>query len=199
MVGKAVLSSPIIRVLFPRDASNASKLLIYGCGAIVAFSAASITNAILHGLGRMSIPIKNSILALIAHTGLLLVLIKFFELDEYAVTVSYMVFGLIVSALNLVDIQAIMRRERAGTHASIRQMYVFPLIASLVMGFFVWLSYTGMRSVLPNFAALILSVLIGMFIYLICVLKMHVINTNEYADLPMGKRIERLGKKLHLL
>ena len=54
-------------------------------------------------------------------------------------------------------------------------------------------------SAIDTLIAMIFALVIGMFIYLICVQKMHVINTNEYADLPMGKRIERLGKKLHLL
>lgn len=199
MVGMAVLSTPIIRVLFPKDASNASKLLICGCGAIVAFSAASITNAVLHGLGRMSIPIKNSIIALIIHTVILLALIKGFELDEYGVVVSYMVFGFIVSGLNLLDIQNILRKNRSGAQTSIRQMYVFPLIASLIMGGFVWLAYIVLKRVLPSFVALLASVLIGMLIYLICVLKMNVINEHEYADLPMGKRMQRFGKRLHLI
>ena len=189
MIGMAVLATPIIRVLFPKD----------GCGAIVAFSAASITNAILHGLGRMSIPIKNSIIALFIHTGLLLVLIKVFELDEYAVVISYMVFGLIVSALNLIDIRRIMYHNRPISANVIKQTYIFPLFASLIMGALVYFSFLGIQKVLPRIVALLLSVFIGMLAYLIIVLKMHVVNENEYADLPMGKRIERLGRRLHLL
>ncbi|MBO4476932.1 MAG: polysaccharide biosynthesis protein [Lachnospiraceae bacterium] len=199
MIGMAVLATPIIRILFPKDASNASKLIVYGCAAIVAFSAASITNAILHGLGRMSIPIKNSIIALVIHTGLLVVLIKVFELDEYAVVISYMVFGLIVSALNLIDIRRIMYHNRPISANVIKQTYIFPLVASLIMGVLVYFSYIGIQKVLPRIVALLLSIFIGMLAYLIIVLKMHVVNENEYADLPMGKRIERLGRKLHLL
>ena len=130
---------------------------------------------------------------------ILLALIKGFELDEYGVVVSYMVFGFIVSGLNLLDIQNIMRKNRSGAQTSIRQMYVFPLIASLIMGGFVWLVYIVIKRVLPSFVALLASVLIGMLIYLICVLKMHVINEHEYADLPMGKRMQRFGKRLHLI
>ena len=199
MIGMAVLSKPIIRTLFPKDASNASELLVIGCGAIVAFSAASITNAILHGLGRMSIPIKNSIIALLIHTGLLFLLVKIFTLDEYAVVISYMVFGLVVSALNLLDIRIILYHERSVSSVSLKKIYLFPLIASAIMGGIVYVSYMGLSAVLHRIIALVLSILIGMLVYLICVLKMHVVDEDEFGDLPMGKRIERFGRKLHLL
>jgi len=199
MIGMGVLAKPIIRVLFRGDASNASKLLLIGCGAIVAFSIASITNAILHGLGNMAIPIKNSFLALIVHTVLLVFLIQSFHLDEYAVVITYMVFGFTVSGLNLLDIRKIVFRGKRLSPTVIKQTYLFPLFASVVMGGFVYVAHLGLRKILPGAIALILSILIGMLVYLILILKMHVINKNEFDDIPMGKRIERFGKKLRLL
>ena len=110
-----------------------------------------------------------------------------------------MVFGLIVSVLNLVDIRRIMYHNRPISANVIKQTYIFPLFASLIMGVLVYFSYIGIQKVLPRIVALLLSIFIGMLAYLILVLKLHVVNENEYADLPMGKRIVRLGRKLHLL
>mgnify|MGYP000990547022 FL=1 len=57
-VGLAVLSEPIITMLFGRN-ETATMLLRIGSIAVVLYSLSTITNAVLQGTNHMSLPVKN--------------------------------------------------------------------------------------------------------------------------------------------
>lgn len=193
-VGMSALSQPIISVLFSSDNSNATQLLLYGSLSIVFFSMATITNSILHGMGKMMLPVKHALIALAAHVVLLCVLLYGFKLDEYAVVFAYMLFGLVVWVLNMLFLsQQVMYR------VSYMKLLVLPALVSAVMGILVFFINRLISQFVWNWLALLLAIFVGMMFYLVCILKLSVVDDDDLYELPFGQRLLNLAHRLHLL
>lgn len=54
------------------------------------FSLSTLSNGLLQGIGRMKEPIKNAIIALVLHLGLLAALMFLFDLNIFAQSLSQM-------------------------------------------------------------------------------------------------------------
>ncbi len=193
-IGMAALAKPMISVLFPSDASNANKLLLWGSLAIVFFSMATITNSILHGMGKMMLPVKHALIAFVAHAILLCILLYGFKLDEYAVVISYMLFGLVVWVLNMMFLN-----RQVLYYISIVKLLVLPAVVSVVMGVIVYFLYQLLSGFLWNWLALILVIVVGMIFYLACILKLSVVDDDDLYELPMGQKLLSLARRLHLI
>lgn len=84
-VGMGVLASPILQLLFRDSSELAAGMLQLGAVSIVFFSLSTLSNGLLQGINRMREPVKNALIALVLHIGLLVVLMYVFKLNIYAV------------------------------------------------------------------------------------------------------------------
>ena len=68
-VGMAVLSYPIMGVLFPQKATimTATLLLALGSPAIIFYGLSTLTNGILQALGEVNVPLRNAAFSLVCH------------------------------------------------------------------------------------------------------------------------------------
>ncbi|CBK74679.1 hypothetical protein CIY_19640 [Butyrivibrio fibrisolvens 16/4] len=60
----------------------------------------TLSNGILQGLDKMNIPVKNALIALVAHVLFLLVLMEVFDLHIYAVIIANAFYALLMCFLN---------------------------------------------------------------------------------------------------
>ena len=194
-VGMGILASPILQLLFRDSSETAAHMLQVGAVTILFFSLSTLSNGLLQGIGRMKEPIKNAIIALVLHLGLLAALMFLFDLNIFAVVIANAAFGLIMCILNAGSI-----RRYSGYHQEIRKTFFVPAIAAAGMGVVVWLVYHGILYVLRvNAVATLLSIVIGAAVYAVLLLLLKGLNEQEILRFPKGRMLADVAKKMHLL
>lgn len=108
-VGIGVLASPILQLLFRDSSELAASMLQLGAVSIVFFSLSTLSNGLLQGINRMREPVKNALIALVLHIGLLVVLMYVFKLNIYAVVYANAFFGLLMCVLNAHSVKKLQR------------------------------------------------------------------------------------------
>ena len=194
-VGMAVLASPILVMLFGDARQLGAIMLQVGALSIIFYSISTLSNGILQGIDRLSVPIKNAVIAHILHIALMLILMLGFHLGIYAVIISNMAFGFFMCVLNGKSIA-----RYAKYRQEFRKTFFMPAIASLIMGVFVWLGYKLFMLIgLGNTIATLVSICLGVIVYLFAVLKLRVVTIRELRTFPKGDSIIRLLRRLHLI
>ena len=194
-VGLTVLASPIIKLLFRSDNSQAHMYLTVGAIAVVFFSLSTVTNAILQGLGKMNIPVRNALISLAFHVAILAGVLWKLNMGIYGVILSYIFFGMFMGTLNLFSIGKYLNLQY-----SILKVYVLPSIAAILMGAAAYGVYHGIYQVMAsNVVSTLVAVFVAIIVYGFLILLFRCMDEVELYDLPMGGRIVTLAKKLHLL
>lgn len=205
MVGLAVLGSDLVALLFGSGASaaNAGKMLIYGALAVLFFAYATISNGILHGLGHMFATVRNALIALAVHLVVLALSLWVMGWNINGVVFSYTVFGFVVSILNYFSIV-----EASNFHGSLVKTYLLPFAASLVMGMCVYIvNFLFTRGVgavihhetLVRLISVTISIVAGILVYFVAAIVFHAVDESDLLDMPMGVRMIRIAKRMHLL
>ncbi len=194
-VGLAVLSGPIMNLLFSGDNTEASAMMLWGSSAVVFFSLSTVTNGVLQGINHLRSPILNALISLVIHTVVLAVLLWGFDAGIYGVVAANIVFGASMCVLNALSIRRIMDYRQ-----EIRKTFLLPLLASAVMGAVVWGVYELVHmAVGSNLLSILVSIVLGIFIYFIMLLLSKCLDEVELSGLPFGRRLAAFGKWLHLL
>ncbi len=194
-VGLAVLSGPVMNLLFSGDNTEASSMMLWGSSAVVFFSLSTVTNGVLQGINHLRAPITNALISLVIHVVVLAVLLWGLDLGIYGVVAANIVFGACMCVLNALSIRRIMNYQQ-----EIRKTFLLPLLSSAVMGAVVWGIYQLVyMAVSSNLLAIVLSILIGVIIYFIMLLLSKCLDEAELYNLPFGRRLTSFGRWLHLL
>ncbi len=194
-VGMGVLASPILQLLFRDSSELAASMLQLGAVSIVFFSLSTLSNGLLQGINRMREPVKNALIALVLHIGLLVVLMYVFKLNIYAVVYANAFFGLLMCVLNAHSV-----KKYSGYRQEIRRTFVIPGISALIMGVAVYLSYQlALYLFRVNAIATVFSILIGVIVYAVVLLLLKGLTEEEILKFPKGAALVRLARKMHLL
>src|SRR5699024_100431 len=128
MVGLMILADPVIHLLFRNDTSSAALYLMVGSVAVLFFSLATVTNGILQGINKMTVPVKNAVIALGVHILLFYLVTWKMNIGIYGVIVSYVGFGICMATLNCFAIT-----KYLGYQQNILKLYILPLLSAVVM------------------------------------------------------------------
>ena len=99
-VGMGVLASPILQLLFQDSRKMPELMMQIGAVSIIFYSLSTLSNGILQGINRMNIPVKNALITLILHMGVLVVLMYGLDLNIYAVVWANTFFSFFMCILN---------------------------------------------------------------------------------------------------
>ncbi len=194
-VGMAVLANPIMRLLFSTTNDLAGHLLQAGAISIIFYSISTLSNAVLQGIDRMRVPIRNALIALAANIVSLPISLYVFDLNIYAMIVGNIVFSLVMCILNALSV-----RRYSGFHPNIMKTFIKPAVASVLMGVIVYVIYMVIYKALnSNAAAAIIAIVAGIISYAVILLLVKGLTEEELRSFPMGSRIIRIAKKFHLL
>lgn len=194
-VGLMTLSHPIIKLLFPSDNSQAYIYLLVGGIAVIFFSLATLTNGILQGIDKMSVPVIHAGISLVIHVAIIVVLLWGLRMDIYAIIFSYVVFALVMATLNCRAISKFL-----GYHQSIKRIYLLPSVSAVIMGVWCVLGQKFFEMLLGSEKFAVLpTIVIAVFVYFIALCLTKGITKEELKDMPMGMRLYRLAVKLHLM
>lgn len=194
MVGCMVLARPVLDLLFSGNNKVPTLLLITGSVTIVFYSLSTITNAMLQGVNRMTIPIRNAAISLVIHLVALFIMLVAFKMIIFAVIGGTIVFSFSMCVLN----QRALHRE-IGYKQEKMKTFVIPLMASIIMGVVALISQMILEIILPPKIATVLTLFVAVIVYGVALLLLGGLTEEEILAMPKGHLLVKVLKKVHLL
>ncbi|KIR01880.1 Stage V sporulation protein B [Lachnospiraceae bacterium TWA4] len=198
-IGLFALADPVMSLLFagtPKTNPLAATLVQMGCITVLMYSFSTITNGILQGIGKVSTPAKNALVALVGHIIVLAVCLWIFKLDVYGVVISDIVFGLFMNILNYYSI----RKEMTSFHLEIRKTFFLPFVSAVIMGGFTLVAYDACHFLChSNAISTVFAIAVAVAVYAVALIKTHAMEEEDLRNFPKGRVLVRIAKKAHLL
>lgn len=200
-VGIAILSYPVIKILYPGgNVRDAAILLSIGAVSVIFYSLSTVTNGVLQGLGKASLPVIHAAVALGVNVAVTYITVGILNIGVYGIVSATVLYSLTVMVLNAFSI-----RKHIGYVHQVRQ-FLIPLRAALVMGICVAAIYWGPSMLLPGFFSRYLpgavlcavSVFAGIIVYFLVFGKSPDLTDDDLRKMPMGTRLLGLLRKLHI-
>ena len=194
-VGMGVLAGPIMQLIFHDSSELSANLMQIGAFAVVFFSLSTVTNAVLQGIDRMSKSVTHSAISLVLHVILVYLMLEYLDWNVYGLVIGNVTFALVVCILNWYSIgRALHYRQE------IKTTFILPLLAATIMGAAAWGTYQGIYALTShNTIAMLISVPVAMIIYAILIVIFRAVTEDELPEMPFGRRLLSLFRRLHLL
>lgn len=194
-MGLTVLGGPINLMLFNDNTDIGGKIMVFSIITVIAFSLSTISNAILQGIDRLKVPIKNSAISIVIHLIVLPILLIVFKLNIYAVVIGDFTFGMTVSIFNAYSI-----KKYTGYKQEIKNTFIKPLICSVFMGLGAISSYKLLFYLLPyNTLCTLVGIVVAVAIYGISLIITKTVTEDELYSMPKGTLIVKILKKLRFM
>ncbi|MBO7364551.1 MAG: polysaccharide biosynthesis protein [Lachnospiraceae bacterium] len=195
--GMMTIGGNLASLLFSSIDDEARLYLAVGGIAIIFYSLSTVTNAILQGINEMGRPVLHALISLVAHTALLVLLLYVFKIGIFAVIVSYVLFSLVMSVLNLVSIYRLTgyRMDPIRAIAIPAGLSLIVVLICFLVSFITTRFLTGNRA---NLVIVLVSVVLGAAVYFIGILYSGVFTRKQLEQLPFGKHIAAISDRLHL-
>ena len=199
-VGLAVLSYPVIRIMYPTgDVRGAAILLAMGAVSVIFYSLSTVTNGVLQGLGHPGDPVKNAAIALCLNVIAAVLLVGFTPAGVYGILAATVLYAAAVMVLNAVSL-----KKYLDYRHDLDRLLIQPLKAAALMGAAVaviyWLPARLLPGVFGRYLAsavlTLIAVLAGILIYVIFYTRTTRMTDEEIRKLPFGTKILVLLKKL---
>jgi len=194
--GLGFLSYPILMLMFGHaEDTLGPELLSIGCMAVVFFALSTLTNGVLQGINRMRKPVQHSAVALVIHIAAVVIMLKVFDMGIYGMVIGNMLYGLLVCIFNWISIS-----KELGYKQEILRTFILPAVCSLIMGGTAFGIYKlineGTGSIVK---ALIPAVAVAVIIYAVLIVKTGTVNEKELLNMPKGRKLVGLFKKLRIM
>lgn len=193
-VGFLVLAEPILNLLYRGDNKTAAMMLRIGAITVVFSCLSTVMNAILQGLNKMSAPVKNAAISLGVHLVLTFLMLVMLKWNIYAVIVGDVIFSIIMCALNAKSI-----RDAIAYVQEKKMTFVIPGIAAMIMGVAGFLVHLILDLFIGGRIATIIALLVAVVVYGAALLMLGGLTKEEILNMPKGRLIVNVCKKLHLL
>lgn len=193
-VGIAMLSEPIIQLLYPLQpevwVTTGQILGIYGWG-IIFLSLYQITTGMIQGLGRPVLPAIFLLVGAIVKVVLTYVLVAVPVLNVKGAAMSTIFAFALASTLNIGFILT-----RKSIKINYNQVFVKPIIDVVVMGVVVLGSHLIFSAIIPGRLSTVLAILTGGLVFVIMLFVTNTITDEDMAMMPGGSKLKKLGSKL---
>jgi stage V sporulation protein B len=194
-VGLGVLAGPIMLLIFRDSRELTAHLMEIGAFAVVFFSLSTVTNSVLQGIDLMRKSVTHSAISLVIHAGLVYVMLKYLNWGVYGLVIGNVTFALVVCILNWISIGKALRY-----HQEVKTTFLLPFAAALIMGVIARLVYSGVYLVLhSNLLSLCVAVPAAMVVYGLLIIVLKAVTAEELPDMPFGRKILVLARKLKLM
>ena len=194
-MGLSVLGVPINKLLFGSSGDGAAPMMVFSIFTVIAFSMSTISNAILQGIDKLKVPIKNSAISLGLHLIILPCLLIVFKLNIYGVVIGDILFGATVSVLNAMSIKKYLNYRQ-----NMFETFVKPFICAGVMGagcFGIYKLFNGLIKI--NAISTIVAIMVAVVIYALMLVITKTVTEDELLSMPKGAMIAKLMKKIHMI
>ncbi len=192
-VGLAVLSQPIMRVLYPGSHLAGPRLLAVMGIASFFVCLVLLENAILQASGRE----KLTMLTLITG-GLVKIVVNWFLVAQRPINIHGAPIGTLVSYVVMALMDYAFLCAALEHRPRLSGILLKPLFASAVMGAAAWGSYGLLERVLPLSGRLhtplcmLMAILLAVLIYVVLLVALRMITREDMALIPGGDKLARL-------
>lgn len=196
-VGLFVLAEPVMGVLFPQKESLAlaSSLLRYMSVTVIFYGLSTLSNAILQGIGKVNVPVRNAAIALVLQTGVIVPLLLYTELNLYCFVIATVIYSLSMCILNGHAMKKALHYKE-----DIAKTYISPLFAAVLMGIAAGGVYYGVYYLIPrNIVALAAAIVASVLVYFVILIKIGGVTEAELKAMPKGTLLVRAAKKMRLM
>ena len=163
--------------------------------SVVLIALSTLNSSILQSIGKLHTPIFNALIALGFQTVLLIILLKYTNLDVFAVAICYAVYAGIMALLNQ---RAVSRA--IGYKQELINTFVKPFECSFVMCLHAYGVYRlVLLAVHDERTAVVPAILVAVPLYFILLVVLKAVNERELKALPGGTRVWWMLKKVHLI
>ncbi len=220
--GLFFLAKPVMMILFPQRVSidEAAMLLRILSVTVVFYSLSTVSNAVLQGIGKVNVPVINAVIALIAQTIVLSLLLIFTDFKDISLCVVTIVYSLLMCILNAASL-----KRYISTTTNYKKTYLLPIASSIIMGGVAYLTYDlvvliifGIKKLsgaiadpeigfldfmysnyFVNLFASIIAIAVAAFVYFAVLIRSGGTTEAEIRKFPKGATIAAFLKKLRIL
>ena len=183
----SLFSKPILNLLFPK-ASSGYEMLAIASWSIIFVVLIQTVNGALQGLGKVKTPVVAFGVGAIIKLLFNVLLIPIVGVN-----------GAIISSItaNIVSFIICFRILKKSFNISfeISKFIIKPLIASMVTAMFSYLIYVKLNVVTHSKLLLIISLLIGILIYVISIFILKILSKEEIFMIPYGQKVYKRIRK----
>lgn len=196
-VGLFVLAEPIVKLIYPGAENPAlvAGVLMTLALSVVFYALSTLSNSILQGIGKVNTPIKNSVIALVVQTLVLVPVLMWTDLNIYALAIAGTVYSGVICVLN----QWAARRA-LEYRQEIITTFGIPAVSSILMGVVAWAVYKGLYLLTKsNLVALIPAIFVAGIVYFAFLILLRGVDETELKAIPKGYMLVRMAKKMRLM
>ncbi|MDR0952092.1 MAG: polysaccharide biosynthesis protein [Oscillospiraceae bacterium] len=195
-VGLSVLAAPIMNGLYyGSNVAGGGLLAIMGASSFF-LCLALMMQAILQASGKERLPVTAMLIGAAATVGVQWVLVGKPEVGIYGAPIGILICNLIMFGLNLLFIMT-----KLDNRPSIGQVFLKPLVNSLVMGALAWLIYPAVLGILgagddptrmETLIALVAAVGVAAAAYIVLTIITRAITMEDMRLIPKGEKLAKL-------
>ena len=190
-VGLFALSAPVIDLLYTIDEQRldiASALMRTSAIGVIFLSLVQTLTGILQGAGKQYIPMINLFIGGVVKVVLMLTLMRNPAIEIQGAAISTVACYTVAGVLDAIYLIRFTKLK-----LNVRNTFLKPLVAALVMGSASYFSYTLIYAkTASNTIATAGAILIGVALYLIGVLWMQMFSKEDFALMPGGSILAKL-------
>lgn len=195
--GMIILSKPIMKLLYPRQIESALSaadcLAIYAVGMIFLALIHTFTG-VLQGMGKQNVPVVNLAVGALVKVVVTYVLTGIPSINIKGAAIGTVCAYIVAAVLNYVAMV-----KETGARMNVVQTVVRPFIASAVMGFVAWLCYQVVSGYLGNAISTLISIIVGVLVYLVMVFATRTLTVDELETIPKLRKLARALRRLKLV
>ncbi|KDR94240.1 stage V sporulation protein B [Peptoclostridium litorale DSM 5388] len=193
-VGLAVLSVPIMQMLFPNEPSSTGQILLVLSFGVVFLCFTQTFTGIFQGMDKAHVPVINLAIGAVLKIVISYVLTGIPEINVKGAALGTVVAYSVAAILNFIQLKKYMNVE-----FNLVDSIVKPFAASAIMGAVVKLTFGIIYPGVGNNMACVGSIGVGMAVYAILLFKVGIITNKEIMTLPKGKKLSKILVKLRLI
>ena len=184
-IGLAVLSGPIIHLIYPETNQEVAGycLMVLGISSIFVCMML-LCNAILQANGRAALPIW-----IIAFGSAMKLIVNFVLVGTPAVGIKGAPIGTLVCFCFIAVTELIIIKRVVPSSPRYSRVFAKPLVAALAMGAAAHVSCRVLTGILGANLAVVAAICLGGLVYLVLALVMRVISREDLALMPKGEKI----------
>lgn len=190
--GLFVLARPIIALLYynntPEVIASTGEILAVLSFSVIFLTLVQALTAMLQGIGKTIIPVKNLALGAVVKVILTYTLTVVPSINIKGAAISTIAAYAIASILDLISLVRITK-----IRFNYRNIFLKPLLSSLGMAIVVKIGFAASSNLLGSKLATLVSVGVGVVVYGVLLIITGSITPEDFAILPKG---EKLAKKL---
>lgn len=198
-IGLCILAGPILELLFRGQLATSpeAELLLQISAFTILFTVMNQTiNASLQGIGKIFIPAIALLVGVTIKFFLNLILINI-----PSINVNGAAIGSVCCHLVATIIVSRVLSKNIKLEITFKELVLKPVIAVIIMGVITLGCYKGLAIVFGEYSriATVISLLIAVMSYALAVIKLKILNEDDYKMLPAGEKIYKVLRKIKLV